>query len=97
MIRIEASYLLHGDAAACLAALSALLRQVSLRMSEEENTGLAGLTGEAWLQWLDRCLDKPDFSQGSGRLLLVGPYQKSVDKELLPELFLLCHKWVKCI
>jgi hypothetical protein len=35
---------------------------------------VAGLTGENWLQWLDRGLDGKPFSEGAGRILESLPY-----------------------
>jgi len=36
---------------------------------------VAGLTGDAWLAWLDRDLDEPRFRDGPGRKLLELPYR----------------------
>ena len=36
---------------------------------------VAGLTGEAWLAWLDRGLEQPLFSEGPGREIVSLPYR----------------------
>ena len=36
---------------------------------------IAGLTGEAWLEWLDRDLSHPQFVAGPGRKLIELPYR----------------------
>lgn len=71
--------------------LSMLLRRVGLSTSARAE--VAGLTGQAWLLWLDRPLPQPRFSRGPGRLLLDAPYRPSVDGEL-DELFALCRDWL---
>jgi hypothetical protein len=42
---------------------------------------VAGLTGEAWLEWLDRDLDRSHFVDGDGRPLIEWPY-RSKDTEI---------------
>lgn len=39
---------------------------------------IAGLMGEAWLAWLDEQSQSKSYSEGTGRLLLSGPYQVNV-------------------
>lgn len=64
-------------------ALSALLKGVAV---ERYGAEVAGLSGEAWLgfldqHWVDNTIreSKHSFSQGTGRVLLTAPYQKHVD------------------
>ena len=54
----------------------------------------AGLTGEAWLQWLDLALGDARFSAGAGRLLIDGPYRPQA-REGVDELLALCRKFRK--
>lgn len=61
-------------AAARLAAASTLLRRAARR----HEAGVESLQGEAWLQYLDG-VQRKDFSQGPGRLLLDGGYRREVD------------------
>lgn len=60
---------------------------------------VAGLTGEAWLGFLDKDLADPLFSQGPGRVLLTLPFQKNVIKNSqaleMTALLQLCRTWVK--
>lgn len=72
--------------------LSILLRRVGL--SAYPRTDVAGLTGEAWLKWLDQALGRPDFSEGPGRLLLTGPYQRLAEAQLTG-LFKVCRDWLQ--
>jgi hypothetical protein len=66
---------------------SALLRRTMLAYAPRVD--VAGLTGDAWLQWLDRDLAQPVFVTGPGRQLLDLPYRDpqsdlpSVDLERL--------------
>ena len=41
---------------------------------------VAGLTGDEWLQWLDRDLDRPRFQGDAGRKLLELPYRRPDDE-----------------
>ena len=52
--------------------VSALLRRTMLAYAPRLD--VAGLTGEAWLQWLDRDLAQPVFSKGPGRQIIELPY-----------------------
>lgn len=52
--------------------LSELLRRALLAYAPRDE--VAGLTGEAWLQWLDRGLDEPLFAEGPGRSIHSLPY-----------------------
>lgn len=93
--RIENTFHSTEDAAQCLSELSALLRRVVL--SQKHSLSPAGLTGKAWLEFLDKPLETPEFSQGVGQILLAGPYQPKVDKKDLSQLLQLCRKWVNCL
>jgi hypothetical protein len=91
--KIEEEFIGHENAAICLKELSAFIRRVVI--SKHHSAGVAGLTGIAWLEFLDRSLDQPEFSQGIGKLLLSGPYQPQSNKEDVSHLIQLCHKWVE--
>lgn len=77
-----------------LAALSALLRRVA--MTTAPRAEVAGLRGQAWLQYLDgEFADKP-FSQGVGRCLADAQYRQTVPDDIDMEvLFKLCERWLK--
>ena len=98
---IQNTYAKDHDAVACLAELSSFLRRVMLSRAHgtvsASITSPASLTGQAWLEFLDKSLDKPEFSTGAGQLLLDGPYQSTVDNNDLHDLLQLCQKWVNYI
>lgn len=54
---------------------------------------VAGLTGEAWLAFLDKTGETTEFSAGAGRVLLSAPYQASPDGEIRA-LILLSREWI---
>lgn len=72
--------------------LSMLLRRSALCAFPGENC--ASLSGEAWLEFLDRPLTEKPFTAGVGRCLADGPYQPTVevDREAL---LALCRHWLK--
>jgi len=67
----------HGDAVAFSSRLSSLLRRTMLAYAPRSE--VAGLTGDAWLEWLDRDLDQPRFQSDTGRKLLEVPYRRPDD------------------
>lgn len=64
----------HGNAVAFSSELSELLRRTMLAYAPRSD--VAGLTGEDWLKWLDRDLDRPRFQGEAGRKLLELPYRR---------------------
>ncbi|MCB1843195.1 MAG: DUF4381 domain-containing protein [Halioglobus sp.] len=71
--RLAAAYQQDGNAVALARHLSALTRRTMLAYAPR--TDIAGLTGEAWLSWLDRGLPTPLFASGAGRELESLPYR----------------------
>ena len=71
---LTAEYEEHRDAVRFSAALSELLRRTMLAYAPRQE--VAGLTGDAWLAWLDRDLDAPRFQTDAGRKLLEMPYRR---------------------
>jgi len=78
---------------AVLADLSALLRRVAIRLHQDD-ASIAGLSGDAWLVWLDEQWDDDAFSHGAGRSLLDAPFQPrgEVDVEALLQLV---RRWIE--
>lgn len=72
--------------------LSILLKQVVLLLYPRQE--VAGLSGEAWLLFLDQQINTTDFSQGLGRLLITSPYERHAPKEI-KALITLVETWVK--
>ena len=70
---VVADYARHGNAARLGAELSALLRRTMLAYAPRP--AVAGLTGDEWLAWLDRGLERPQFVAGDGRPLVEWPYR----------------------
>lgn len=96
---LKANYYQNHDAQQLLRSLSMLLRRISI--SQLPRTQTAALTGEAWLQCLDKltsakALPKEVFSKGVGRVLADAPYRKNAD--INAEVLLnLCETWIKTL
>jgi hypothetical protein len=73
--------------------LSSLLRRVAV--SSDSKTNVGGLTGRAWLDYLDQSLKDAPFKNGVGRCLADAPYQKELSPDLdLTALFELAKIWL---
>lgn len=77
--RARRAYADHGSAVALGIELSELLRRTMLAYAPRAD--IAGLTGDAWLAWLDRDLPKSHFREGAGRVLLDLPYRDPATAE----------------
>lgn len=73
LAEIRASYARHADDTRLIRELSACLRRVALTVAPRSE--VAGLTGEAWLAWLDRFHEQRPYQTGPGRVLADAPYQ----------------------
>ena len=73
LARFEAEYLEHRDPVALGKQLSELLRRGMLAYAPREE--VAGLTGDAWLRWLDQGMSVPYFHTEGGKSLLTLPYR----------------------
>lgn len=73
LLRYEAEYLEHRNPVMLARQLSLLLRRVMLAYAPREE--VAGLTGEAWLEWLDRGMPLPYFHTEGGKSLQQLPYR----------------------
>lgn len=74
-------------------ALSSLLRRVAVNLDSKTNIG--GLTGRAWLDYLDVSLKDAPFKNGVGRCLADAPYQKELPPNVdLTALFDLAKTWL---
>lgn len=92
--RIKRAHQCGGSDRQLVEALSRWLKQVSMAAYPEQRP--AGLTGQAWLEFLDGCVDGDDFSHGQGRLFGSGMYreQVAVDSARLLET---CETWFAAI
>ena len=74
-------YAKNGNAVELGTQLSELVRRTMLAYAPRGE--VAGLTGDAWLEWLDADLERPQFVSGDGRPLIEWPYRDpglSVDR-----------------
>lgn len=72
--------------------LSRLLRQAAI--SHYPRHEAAGLSGAAWLAFLDRPFKDRPFSTGVGRCLADAPYRPAVEVESAA-LLALCRRWLQ--
>jgi hypothetical protein len=76
-----------------LAQISILIRRVAISIAPRSDC--AGLTGQAWLEYLDKSLKNKEFSQGVGRVLEMN-YQPALAKNInIDELINLTERWLK--
>lgn len=73
LARVKKEYADGSDAVTLAIQLSELMRRAMLAYAPRDE--VASLTGERWLQWLDRGFDDRPFSKGSGRNLESLPYR----------------------
>jgi hypothetical protein len=73
LANVEAAYLSHRNPVALGQQLSELLRRAMLAYAPRHE--IAGLTGEAWLEWLDKDMHVPYFHTEGGKSLLQLPYR----------------------
>ena len=73
LARYEREYVEHRNPVTLARQLSELLRRVMLAYAPRDE--VAGLTGENWLQWLDRGMPLPYFHTEGGKSLLQLPYR----------------------
>lgn len=82
------------DTLQTLIALSAWLRRVAISLAPRGH--VAGLRGEAWLNYLDAAFQDEPFSRGVGRCMADAPYRQNLPDTIdLDALFELCERWLK--
>jgi len=86
--KLQRDYQQHHNSQTLIQGVSILLRRFFI--TEYSRTQVASLTGEAWLQFLDQQLGKPQFTQGEGRCLIEAPYRANVKFEV-ETLLKICH------
>ena len=74
LARIRSEYRKGADAVTLATDLSELLRRTMLAYAPRGQ--VAGLTGDAWLEWLDDGLEDRPFSNGAGRNVESLPYRR---------------------
>lgn len=82
----------HRDTPLFLQQITTLLKQVCL--TSYPRARVAGLTGVAWVAFLDQTGDTSEFSMGAGQVLVDGGYApaSNVDTDALTSL---CLQWIR--
>lgn len=93
LTRIRRDYRTTRDVHALAVALSIFLRRCVLAAFPRVEA--AGLTGDAWLSFLDRTGATVAFSHGPGRVLISAPYQTSTNMEA-ESLLATVEAWTRC-
>ena len=94
LTRLRADFQRDGDGAAIAAGISTLLRRLAL--AHFPRTQVAGLVGDAWLQFLDRSGGDNQFSAGPGRALIRASYRPTEAFEI-EALLNVAEAWIKRI
>jgi Ca-activated chloride channel family protein len=71
--RLERAWRGDGDLSALYTGVSRVLRRAALRLCAAP--GAAGLSGEAWLAFLDGAAGTTGFQAGPGRILATAPFE----------------------
>ncbi|MEO5364130.1 MAG: DUF4381 domain-containing protein [Magnetococcus sp. DMHC-8] len=102
--RLVTAHAVHRDDHRLAGELSILLRRVTLATRHrpahpaEAAPAATGLTGTAWLQFLDQSLPDHPFSQGVGQHLITLPFQPPTSPPPageMAELVELCRTWLR--
>ena len=88
------SWLQEGRLHEALQLTSQTLRRTAITLSGET---VAGLTGEAWLAWLDSRWQRQGFRRGAGQLIAAAPYGSpgSVSQEQASDVLELVVAWTR--
>jgi hypothetical protein len=74
--------------------VSALIRRVAISIASREEC--ASLTGQAWLEYLDKSVKDNAFTQGVGQCLADFSYRKKSNENInVSELINLTERWLK--
>lgn len=88
---LKAEHDIDGDDLKLVRGLSRLLRRFALARFPQAM--VAGLTGEAWLGFLDRHAQDKAFTRGVGRALVEAPYRPQAEFPI-SELSALVERWI---
>lgn len=92
---IMARYETEKDPVSLLKQLSILLRRLSISLFPR--TEVASLTGQAWLEFLDRKTGLNSFSTGTGQLLSEAPYRRKVTADDAVLVLKHCQDWIELV
>jgi hypothetical protein len=84
-----------GEPLTTVSEASKLLRRLAISIFPRRDA--AGLTGEAWLRFLDGPMENAPFSKGPGRILINAPYRRSVSADEVRPLLDLCAGWMDAV
>lgn len=93
--QIVSRYEADRNALELVSELSILLRRLSISLFPR--TEVASLTGQAWLEFLDRQSGQSHFSNGSGRLLSEAPYRREVSVGEAEQVLDYCRQWLNAV
>ena len=82
----------NEDELAYLGSLQRLLKRAALTSFPRED--VAGLTGEAWVQFLDRTTGSHDFSIGEAEALIDGTYRPDISVDI-DSLHVVAKSWIQ--
>lgn len=84
-----------AEPAECVSDASIVLRRFAMTV-DRKSGGVAGLAGEAWLEYLGGKTRDPQFAAGSARLLLDAPYRAAgnVSVEQAQSVYRVCVNWI---
>lgn len=91
---IQTNFGKHQNKAQLAKDLSEFLRRVCISLFPRTDT--AGLTGHSWLAFLDQALDRPEFTQGCGKVINEAPYQSSPEYDE-QQLLSLIENWLNSV
>lgn len=92
LARLERNYSKTRDGAAFASQVSVLLRRVAVARFPEQQP--AGLTGDAWLEFLDHTGGNGAFRNGIGKDLLTAPYRPGGELDAA-KLASLARRWLQ--
>jgi len=92
--RITGDYHAHKDSIKLSQQLSILLRRIAISIMPRSE--VAGLTGEMWLEYLDKLSGQTILCSETGRQLLQAPYRTgmTVDGDAL---LATCKQWISAV
>ena len=101
--QIIAHYNSHGNPQQLLQELSALMRRITISAFPERHA--AGMTGDAWLRFLDELAMQATknisakFDSPLGQWLVSAPYQKRIvpPQQDMQQLLRLCRDWIQAV
>jgi len=85
-----------AEPAGCVGDASIVLRRFAMTVTRK-SAAVAGLTGDAWIEYLAEKTRDPEFVSGAGRLLLDAPYRATgkVTVEQAQAVCRVCVDWIK--